>query len=272
MPTIKVMAHQTTAELAQYLNEQRPRPPRNFVPELVSGSQVKPSIPWPDLEMPPSNGWWADRQNCECPPCYYYSITEQINGGKLPFTVSVPLARLINVGLIRLNFKHEDHRNEFSTEDRVYALSAYRDICWGIHSGQMPLQLLEILLMASRKAVLKPLSSDDPEYDRKELEVYLKRAIEKLKDAEHDESESEQTESEQTAEGAQDASRQTVGDSSDEDADEESGDGDSNGSSDEHHSADSESVSSVPTQPSRKLTAIRSEAPGVVTAIRTSHN
>ena len=257
-----------TAELAQYLNEHKPRPPRNFVPELVSGSQVKPSIPWPDLKMPPSDGWWADRQNCECPPCYYYSITEQINGGKLPFTVTVPLARLINVGLIRLNFKHEDHHNHFTTEDKAYALSAYRDICWGIHSEQMPLQLLEILLMASRKAVLKPLTFDDPEYDRKELEVYLKRAIKKLKDAEHDESGSEQTD-----EGARDASTQTAstGNSSNEDADEESGDGDSDGSSNGNHSGGSEPVSTMPIEPSQKSTTIRSEASGVATAIRTSH-
>lgn len=57
-------------------------------------------------------------------------------------------------------------------------MSLHRDICYGINSGQ----LLEILLIASRKAVLKPLTAEDPEYHHKEFEMYLKRAIQKYKD------------------------------------------------------------------------------------------
>ncbi|KAI5205614.1 hypothetical protein AUEXF2481DRAFT_26166 [Aureobasidium subglaciale EXF-2481] len=105
-----------------------------------------------------------------------------INRGTLPFAVAVPLAQLINVGLIRLNSRHPGHNNVFTAEDKDYALSLHRDICYGINSGKLPLQLLEILLLASHKAVLKPLDQSDPEYRHKEFEVYLKRAIRKCKD------------------------------------------------------------------------------------------
>lgn len=182
MVVIKAIAHRDTAELAIYLNDQRPHPPRTFVLDLIEGAQVKPCTGWINLTKPPQNGWWADRQACECPPCYYYTLTDQINTGGLPFAVAVPLAQLINVGLIRLNFRHSEHANVFTAEDRDYALSLHRDICYGINSSQLPLQLLEILLTASRKAVLKPLDSENPEYHHKEFELYLKRAIQKCKE------------------------------------------------------------------------------------------
>ncbi|KAK6003966.1 hypothetical protein QM012_008816 [Aureobasidium pullulans] len=182
MVIIKAIVHRNTAELAQYLNDQRPHPPRTLVPELIEGAQVKPYTGWMNLAKPPKNGWWADRQSCQCPPCYYYNLTDQINSGALPFAVAVPLAQLINVGLIRLNFRHPEHANVFTAEDRDYALSLHRDICYGINSGQFPLQLLEILLTASRKAVLKPLNQEDPEYHHKEFELYLKRAIQRCKE------------------------------------------------------------------------------------------
>ncbi|KAH0386772.1 hypothetical protein KCU92_g2232, partial [Aureobasidium melanogenum] len=182
MVVIKAIAHRDTAELAHYLNDQRPHPPRTFVPELIEGAPVKPCTGWMNLPKPPQNGWWADRQSCQCPPCYFYTLTDQINSGVLPFAVAVPLAQLINVGLIRLNFRHPEHANVFTAEDRDYALSLHREICYGINSGQFPLQLLEILLIASRKAVLKPLNQEDPEYHHKEFELYLKRAIQKFKE------------------------------------------------------------------------------------------
>ncbi|KEQ82142.1 hypothetical protein M438DRAFT_322881 [Aureobasidium pullulans EXF-150] len=182
MVTIEAVVHKNTADLAQYLNDQRPHPPRNFVPDLIEGAQVKPCTGWMDLGKPPQNGWWADRQTCQCPPCYYYHLTDQVNNGSLPFSVAVPLAQLINVGLIRLNFRHPQHENVFTAEDKDYARSLHRDICYGINSGQLPLQLMEILLIASRKAVLKSLTAEDPEYHHKEFEMYLKRAIQKYKD------------------------------------------------------------------------------------------
>ncbi|KAG9569950.1 hypothetical protein KCU61_g5461, partial [Aureobasidium melanogenum] len=182
MVVIKAFTHRDTAELVQCLNEQRPHPPRTFVPELIEGAQVKPCTGWMNLQKPPQNGWWADRQSCQCPPCYFYTLLDQINSGALPFAVAVPLAQLINVGLIRLNFRHPEHANVFTAEDRDYALSLHRDICYGINSGQFPLQLLEILLIASRKAVLKPLNQEDPEYHHKEFELYLKRAIQRCKE------------------------------------------------------------------------------------------
>ncbi|THW78747.1 hypothetical protein D6D19_01677 [Aureobasidium pullulans] len=180
MVTIEAVVHKNTADLAQYLNDQRPHPPRNFVPDLIEGAQVKPCTGWMDLAKPPQNGWWADRQTCQCPPCYYYHLTDQVNNGSLPFSVAVPLAQLINVGLIRLNFRHPQHENVFTAEDKDYARSLHRDICYGINSGQLPLQLMEILLIASRKAVLKSLTTEDLEYHHKEFEMYLKRAIQKL--------------------------------------------------------------------------------------------
>ncbi|KAG9663162.1 hypothetical protein KCU64_g1500, partial [Aureobasidium melanogenum] len=182
MVVIKAFTHRDTAELVQCLNEQRPHPPRTFVPELIEGAQVKPCTGWMNLQKPPQNGWWADRQSCQCPPCYFYTLLDQINSGALPFAVAVPLAQLINVGLIRLNFRHPEHANVFTAEDRDYALSLHRDICYSINSGQFPLQLLEILLIASRKAVLKPLNQEDPEYHHKEFELYLKRAIQRCKE------------------------------------------------------------------------------------------
>ncbi|KAH0275935.1 hypothetical protein KCU74_g6245, partial [Aureobasidium melanogenum] len=182
MVDIKAIAHKDTAQLAPYLNDQRPHSPRTFVPELIEGAQAKPCTGWMNLPKPPQNGWWADRQSCKCPPCYFYNLTDQINSGALPFAVAVPLAQLINVGLIRLNFRHAEHANVFTAEDKDYALSLHRDICYGINSGQLPLQLLEILLTASRKAVLKPLNQEDPEYHHKEFELYLKRAIQRCKE------------------------------------------------------------------------------------------
>jgi hypothetical protein len=182
MVIIKAIAHRDTADLANYLHDQRPHPSRTFIPDLIQGAQVKPCTGWLNLTKPPPNGWWADRQTCQCPPCYFYNLTDQINSGHLPFSVAVPLAQLINVGLIRLNFRHAEHNNVFTVEDRDYALSLHRDICYGTNSGQLPLQLLEILLVASRKAVLKPLDSQDPEYQHKEFELYLKRAIRKCKE------------------------------------------------------------------------------------------
>jgi hypothetical protein len=182
MVVIHAIQHRDTAELAQYLNDQRPHPPRTFIPDLIQGAQVKPCTGWQDLQKPPpEGGWWANRQNCHCPPCYYYHLINQINTSKLPFPVAVPLAQLINVGLIRLNFNHSGHATVFTATDKDYALSLHRDICYGINSGQFPLQLLEILLVASRKAVLKPLDPEDPEYHHKEFEVYLKRAIQRCK-------------------------------------------------------------------------------------------
>ncbi|KAI4716322.1 hypothetical protein E4T48_07462 [Aureobasidium sp. EXF-10727] len=201
MVVIKAIAHRDTAELAHHLNDQRPHPPRNFVPELIEGAQVKPCTGWMNLTKPPANGWWADRQSCHCPPCYFYNLTDQINSGILPFAVAVPLAQLINVGLIRLNFRHAKHSNVFTVEDRDYALSLHRDICYGINSGQLPLQLLEILLVASRKAVLKPLDPQDPEYRHKEFEMCLKRAIRRCKE-DRGSGESYADEDEQTQEGA----------------------------------------------------------------------
>jgi hypothetical protein len=41
---------------------------------------------------------------------------------------------------------------------------------------------LEILLVASRKAVLKPLDADRPEFQHREFEMCLKRAIVKCKE------------------------------------------------------------------------------------------
>ncbi|CAD0112988.1 unnamed protein product [Aureobasidium uvarum] len=182
MVVIKAIAHRNTAELASHLHDQRPHPPRNFVPELVEGAQVKPCTGWMNLTKPPPDGWWADRQSCQCPPCYFYKLTDQINSGILPFAVAVPLAQLINVGLIRLNFRHAEHTCIFTAEDKDYALSLHRDVCYGINSGQSPLQLLEILLVASRKAVLKPLDPQDPEYHHKEFEMCLKRAVRRCKE------------------------------------------------------------------------------------------
>lgn len=172
--TTSAISYLSTAELAAYLNSQRPSPPRTFIPSLISGSQTTPYVPWPSLPKPPPEGWWANRQSCSCPPCYYNTLVHRINSNSLPFPVAVPLAQLINTGLIRLNFKHQDHNNVFTAEDKEYAVAIYRDICFGIHSGQLPLQLLEILLVASRKAVLKPLEG---EWDHREFELYLKRAI-----------------------------------------------------------------------------------------------
>lgn len=201
MVVIKTTAHKDTAQLAPYLNDQRPHPPRTFVPELIEGAQAKPCTGWMNLPKPPQNAWWADRQPCQCPPCYLYNLTDQINSGALPFAVAVPLAQLINVGLIRLNFRHAEHANVFTAEDKDYALSLHRDICYGINSGKFPLQLLEILLTASRKAVLKPLSHEDPEYNHKEFEMCLKRAIQRCKE---DQSNGEacQDDGEQTQAGA----------------------------------------------------------------------
>ncbi|KAG9949031.1 hypothetical protein KCU85_g4525, partial [Aureobasidium melanogenum] len=159
MVVIKAIAHKDSAQLAPCLNDQRPHPSRTFVPELIEGAQAKPCTGWMNLQKPPQNG------------C-----------GALPFAVAVPLAQLINVGLIRLNFRHAEHANVFTAEDKDYALSLHRDICYGINSGQLPLQLLEILLTASRKAVLKPLNQEDPEYHHKEFELYLKRAIQRCKE------------------------------------------------------------------------------------------
>lgn len=186
MVVIKAIAHRDTADLANYISNHQSHPPRTFVPDLVQGAQVKPCTGWINLTKPPANGWWADRQSCQCPPCYFYHLTDQINSGTLPFSVAVPLAQLINVGLIRLNFRHAEHNNVFTPEDRDYALSLHRDIYYGINSGQLPLQLLEILLVASRKAVLKPLSEQEPEYQHKEFELYLKRAIRKCKESQSD--------------------------------------------------------------------------------------
>lgn len=200
MVVIKAIAHRDTADLAHYLSNQ-PQPPRTFVPDLIQGAQVRPCTGWLNLTKPPANGWWADRQTCQCPPCYFYNLTNQINSGTLPFSVAVPLAQLINVGLIRLNFRHAEHNDVFTAEDRDYALSLHRDICYGINSGQLPLQLLEILLVASKKAVLKPLNAQEPEYQHKEFEMYLKRAIRKCKESQSDDQD-EEDDDEQAQEGA----------------------------------------------------------------------
>ncbi|KAI5236375.1 hypothetical protein E4T43_08661 [Aureobasidium subglaciale] len=202
MVTINAFVHKDTAELVQYLNDQRPHLPRNFVPDLVEGTDFDPCTGWKNLTKPPENGWWANRQSCQCPPCYFFDLKSQINRGTLPFAVAVPLAQLINVGLIRLNFRHPGHNNVFTAEDKDYALSLHRDVCYGINSGKLPLQLLEILLLASRKAVLKPLDQSDPEYQHKEFEVYLKRAIRKCKD-QGDEQEDEDVD-DQAGAGAED--------------------------------------------------------------------
>lgn len=201
MVIIRAIAHRDTADLAHYLSNHQPHPPHTFIPDLIQGAQVKPCTGWPNLTKPPTNGWWADRQSCQCPPCYFYSLTDQINSGALPFSVAVPLAQLINVGLIRLNFRHADHNDVFTAEDRDYALSLHRDICYGINSGQLPLRLLEILLVASRKAVLKPLDAQEPEYQHKEFELYLKRAIRKCKEDQIS-GQSEEDDDEQAQEGA----------------------------------------------------------------------
>lgn len=201
MVVIKAIAHRDNADLANYISNHQPHPPRTFIPDLIQGAQTKPCTGWINLTKPPANGWWADRQSCQCPPCYLYSLTDQINSGALPFSVAVPLAQLINVGLIRLNFRHAEHNNVFTAEDRDYALSLHRDICYGINSGQLPLKLLEILLVASRKAVLKPLNEHEPEYQHKEFELYLKRAIRKCKESQSDDQD-EEDDDEQAQEGA----------------------------------------------------------------------
>jgi hypothetical protein len=182
MVIIQAIAHRDTLDLAQQLNNNLPHRPRTFIPDLIQGAQVLPYTPWPNLPKPPPQGWWADRQHCTCPPCYFNILTASIANNTFPFSVAVPLAQLINVGLIRLNYRHADHNNTFTAEDREYAVSLYRDICYGVNSGQLPLQLLEILLVASRKAVLKPLDAERPEYQHKEFEMCLKRAIIKCKE------------------------------------------------------------------------------------------
>ncbi|KAI4848911.1 hypothetical protein E4T44_03661 [Aureobasidium sp. EXF-8845] len=181
MVIIQAIAHRDTLDLAQQLNHQRMPPSRTFIPDLIQGAQALPYTPWPNFSKPPPQGWWADRQDCTCPPCYFNTLTSSIANNTLPFSVAVPLAQLINVGLLRLNFRHAHHNNIITVEDREYALSLQRDICYGINSGQLPLQLLEILLVASRKAVLKPLDAERPEYQHKEFEMCLKRAIAKCK-------------------------------------------------------------------------------------------
>lgn len=182
MVIIQAITHRDTLDLAQQLNNNLPHRPRTFIPDLIQGAQALPYTPWPHLSKPPPQGWWADRQHCTCPPCYFNTLTTSIANNAFPFSVAVPLAQLINVGLLRLNYRHADHNNTFTAEDREYALSLYRDICYGINSGQLPLQLLEILLVASRKAVLKPLDAERPEFQHKELEMCLKRAIAKCKE------------------------------------------------------------------------------------------
>jgi hypothetical protein len=201
MVIIQAIEHRDTLDLAQHLNNHLPHRPRTFIPDLIQGAHVLPYTPWPNLQKPPPQGWWADRQYCTCPPCYFSTLTTSINNGSLPFAVAVPLAQLINVGLLRLNFRHADHNNIFTAEDREYALSLYRDICYGINSGQLPLQLLEILLVASRKAVLKPLDVERPEYQHREFEMCLKRAIAKCKEEGSEEQSCE--DDEQTHGGAQ---------------------------------------------------------------------
>jgi hypothetical protein len=181
MVIIQAIAHKNTLDLAQQLTNHLPHRPRTLIPDLIQGAQVLPYTPWPNLPKPPPQGWWADRQHCTCPPCYFNTLTTSIANNTIPFSVAVPLAQLINVGLIRLNFSHANHNNIFTAEDREYAVSLYRDICYGINSGQLSLQLLAILLTASRKAVLKPLDAERPEFEHREFEMCLKRAIAKCK-------------------------------------------------------------------------------------------
>jgi hypothetical protein len=158
MVIIQAIRRIDTTNPAKHLNNQTSHPPtRSFIPSLVQGAQLLPYTGWTNLSKPPPHGWWADRQLCTCPPCYFYTLTSAINNGTFPIAVTVPLAQLINVGLLRLNFRHAEHNNTFTAEEKDYALSLYRDICYGVNSGQLPLQLLEIMLVASRKAVLKPL-------------------------------------------------------------------------------------------------------------------
>jgi hypothetical protein len=202
MATTQAIAHRTTADPSQHLNNQTPHAPtRTFIPSLIQGAQAHPYTPWTNLPKPPPHGWWADRQLCTCPPCYFYTLTSNINNGSLPIAVAIPLAQLINVGLLRLNFRHAEHNNIFNAEDKDYALSLYRDICYRVSSGQLPLQLLEILLVASRKAVLKPLDAEQPEYYHKEFEMCLKRAITTCKEEQRN-GHGDVDDEEQTMEGA----------------------------------------------------------------------
>jgi hypothetical protein len=130
MVTIQAIAHRTTTDPSQHLNNQTLHPStRSFIPSLIQGSQARPYTSWPNLPKPPSQGWWASRQTCTCPPCYFYTLTTNINNGSLPLTVAVPLAQLINVGLLRLNFRHAEHNNTFTVEEIDYVLSLYRDVC-----------------------------------------------------------------------------------------------------------------------------------------------
>jgi hypothetical protein len=202
MVIIQAIRRIDTTNPAKHLNNQTSHPPtRSFIPSLVQGAQLLPYTGWTNLSKPPPHGWWADRQLCTCPPCYFYTLTSAINNGTFPIAVTVPLAQLINVGLLRLNFRHAEHNNTFTAEEKDYALSLYRDICYGVNSGQLPLQLLEIMLVASRKAVLKPLDVGEPEYNHKEFEMCLKRAIARCKEEQRN-GEGDVDDEEQMKEGA----------------------------------------------------------------------
>jgi hypothetical protein len=202
MATLQAIAHRTTTDPSQHPHNQPSHPPtRTFIPSLIQGAQALPYTPWTNLPKPPPHGWWAGRQACTCPPCYFYTLTTNLNNGTFPLSVAVPLAQLINVGLLRLNFRHAGHNNTFNAEDKDYALSLYRDICYGVNSDQLPLQLLEILLVASKKAVLKPLDVGEPEYNHKEFEMCLKRAIARCKEEQRN-SQGDGDDEEQTKEGA----------------------------------------------------------------------
>jgi hypothetical protein len=198
----QAIAHRPITEPSQHPNNQTTHSsPRAFIPSLIQGAQALPYTPWTNLPKPPPHGWWADRQHCTCPPCYFHTLTTNINNGTLPLSVAVPLAQLINVGLLRLNFRHAEHNNTFNAEDKDYALSLYRDICYRVNSDQLPLRLLEILLVASRKAALKPLDAREPEYQHKEFEMCLKRAFARCKEEQRN-GQGDGNDEEQTKEGA----------------------------------------------------------------------